>query len=145
MLTHVIIAWLTIFIYSDNAIIVLNNICFPNAQQKYMENESRGEWCGRNIERLCQCKKMELERPKGQAEMKTEKDLIVNKGFCKCLGSKCKFFERFCALLKKALFDTVFFFLFIKLCFEDKFKVKYWRKLYNITEGPLSPICNRSW
>lgn len=26
MLTHVIIAWLTIFIYSDNAIIVLNNI-----------------------------------------------------------------------------------------------------------------------
>lgn len=52
---------------------------------------------------------MELERPKGQAEMKTAKDLIVKKGFCKYLGRKCKTFERFCALLKKALFGTVFF------------------------------------
>lgn len=106
LLTHVIIAWLKIFIYlgnnwySDHVTIALKNIYFPNAEREYMENESRDEWHT----------KMESERPKGQAQMKTARDSIVKKGFCTELGIKCKTFERFCALLKKDLFGSFFFF-----------------------------------
>lgn len=37
---------------------------------------------------VSKCKKMELERPKCKAQMQTARDLVVKKGFCKCLGSK---------------------------------------------------------